>query len=66
MEIMTIQERAEAIKIAQALAVAKADLGRLGLFKTMHALDAAVKAIGYEIADRLDIDLRAEAALKDS
>jgi hypothetical protein len=30
------------------------ELLRLGLFKTHHAMDAAVKAIGYEVAENVE------------
>ena len=31
----------------------KDEAGRLGLFKTMHAMDEATRAVGYEFADKI-------------
>lgn len=42
---------AEGREIATKLVQIKARLGQLRLFKTMHALDAATHAIGYELAE---------------
>lgn len=39
--------REVAIRIVQL----KADIGSLGLFKTMHAMEEAVTAVGWEIAE---------------
>jgi len=36
---------------ARALIHLKSEAGRLELFKTMHALDGATKALGYEVAE---------------
>jgi hypothetical protein len=36
---------------ARALVYWKSELGRVELFKTMHALDEATKALGYEVAE---------------
>lgn len=42
----------EGTAIAGELVRIKARLGALGLLKTMHALDGATKAIGYELAEK--------------
>lgn len=34
----------------------KAEAGRLGMFRTMHALEAATHAVGYELADIVSAD----------
>ena len=44
----------EAVAFAHRLAAMKAEAFRIGLFKTGHAMDAAVRAVGYEIADNLE------------
>jgi hypothetical protein len=44
----------EATAIAVQLTTIKARLGALGLLKTMHALDEATRAIGYEIAEHME------------
>jgi hypothetical protein len=36
------------------VAALKAKAGQLGLFKTMHALEAGVTAAGYEVADLME------------
>ena len=46
--------QAEASDFANRLAMMKAEAFRIGLFKTGHAMDAAVRAVGYEIADNLE------------
>ena len=46
--------RHEAREIAVELSTLASRLAGLGLFKTMQALDGATKAIGYEIADKLE------------
>lgn len=35
------------------LILMKVEAGRLGLFATMHAIDAATTKVGYELADKL-------------
>lgn len=35
------------------MTIMKHRLGAAGLFKTMHAMDAAVKVIGFEVAEAL-------------
>lgn len=47
--VETLQEGRQ---IATQLVQIKARLGQLGLFRTMHALDAATTAIGYELAEQ--------------
>lgn len=53
-DLASARDRNEALEIADRLVRFKADLGRLGLFKTMHALDAATQSIGWEIADKFN------------
>lgn len=53
MKIVTPAWRQEALELANQLVTIKAALGRLGLFKTMHALDEATKAIGFEIEEKV-------------
>ncbi len=36
---------------ASSLNYLKAEAGRLGLLKTMHAMDEGTKALGYEVAE---------------
>lgn len=43
---------AEGRELAIQLVQIKARLGHIGLFKTMHALDAATRAIGYELEEK--------------
>lgn len=38
------------------LAAMKAEAGRLGLWRTMHAMDAALLEVGFEIGDSLITD----------
>jgi hypothetical protein len=37
------------------LVVAKDEAGRLGLWKTMHALDEVTRTVGYEVADLMSV-----------
>lgn len=41
-------------EIASALMLLKHRAGQLGLFKTMHALEPATQAVGYEIAECIE------------
>ncbi len=50
--VRKISERGQ--EIASELTRLKAELGSLGLFKTMHALDHATRAIGYELAEYME------------
>jgi hypothetical protein len=45
----TKQQRDFAVELVQI----KAKAGSLGLFRTMHALDKATNAVGWELADML-------------
>lgn len=45
--------RAEGMEIARELTTIKHKLGALGLFKSMHAVDACTMALGYELADAI-------------
>jgi hypothetical protein len=47
------EDRQAALALTDELVSIKAKLGQLGLFKTMHALNGATQAIGYEIAEKL-------------
>lgn len=38
----------------QRLVAIKEEAGRLGFYRTMHAMDAAVQEIGWEVASRRD------------
>lgn len=38
-------------RLCETLILAKAEAGRVGLWKTMHALNTATDAIGWEVAD---------------
>lgn len=51
---MNVKQLNEGKEIADTLVGIKARLGALGLFKTMHALDAATRAIGYELAEHCE------------
>ena len=48
-EMKLVNERL--LDCATALNYWKFELGRLQLFKTMHALDTATQALGYEVAE---------------
>lgn len=39
--------------VAEQLVIMKAELGRLGLFATMQAMEEPVTTIGYELADHI-------------
>ena len=41
-------------EFAGALMLIKHRAGQLGLFKTMHALEAATQAVGYELAEHIE------------
>lgn len=41
-------------EFASAVMLLKHRAGQLGLFKTMHALEAATKSIGWELAERME------------
>lgn len=51
---MTTEQVEEAKTIASELVKLKDRLGRIGMFKTMHAMDAATGSLGYELAARLE------------
>lgn len=40
--------------LATEMNLMKVELGRLGLFRTMHAMDEATRALGWELAERLE------------
>lgn len=44
----------EAHEFASALMLMKLRAGQLGLFKTMHALEPATQAIGWEMAEQIE------------
>jgi hypothetical protein len=41
-------------EIASAIMLLKHRAGQLGLFKTMHALEPATKAVGWELAEMIE------------
>lgn len=41
-------------EFASALMLVKARAGQLGFFKTMHALEPATQAIGWEMAEKIE------------
>ena len=41
-------------EFASALMLMKHRAGQLGFFKTMHALEPATKAIGWEMAEKIE------------
>lgn len=41
-------------EIASALMLLKHRCGQIGLFKTMHALEPATQAVGYELAEQIE------------
>lgn len=48
---MTPAQQRRASELCALLPTLQAEMFRIGLYRTGHALDAAVKAIGYEVAD---------------
>lgn len=54
MRPMNAEAIEEVRKIASELVFIKNRLGRLGAYKTMHAIDAATTAIGYELAEHIE------------
>lgn len=50
---MTEDQITEAKAIASELVKLKDRLGRIGMFQTMHAMDAPTGKLGYELAARL-------------
>lgn len=46
---------------ANQLALMKHKAGELGLLKTMHAMEPATQAIGWEIAEMLDKERKEDA-----
>lgn len=49
----TAQKRIKVTDFQVRLAMLKAEAGQLGLYKTMHKLDAALKEVGFELADKV-------------
>lgn len=45
----------EAHEFASALMLMKHRAGQLGFFKTMHALEPATQAIGWEMAENIEV-----------
>lgn len=59
------QERDQALRVFCAeVALLKYRAGELGLYKTMQACEAAVTAVGYEVAEKLQPKRLARAAKK--
>lgn len=50
---MKLRDLPQAKRIASDLTLLKNELGKLGLFKSMHQMDAAIGALGFEIEDHL-------------
>lgn len=50
--------------IAEAIVMIKHRAGAIGLFKTMHALEAGVKAVGWDLAEQ--IEAKHHTAAKDA
>ena len=50
----TMDENQDLKDFAAELVAAKARAGELGLYKTMQALEPAVTAVGYEIAEIIE------------
>jgi hypothetical protein len=40
--------------LATEMNLIKNELGRLGMFKTMHAMDEATRALGWELSERIE------------
>lgn len=53
-----IAEQAAPHRLIETLVKAKAEAGRLGLYRTMHALDEATQQIGWEVASLRDPEQR--------
>lgn len=53
----------EAHEFARALMMIKHRAGQLGFYKTMHAIEAATQAIGWEMAEQ--IETRTKVAAKE-
>jgi hypothetical protein len=53
-----IEEQRSMEILSEVLVQSKAEAGRLGLYRTMHALDSATQEIGWEIASRRDPEQR--------
>lgn len=51
---MTAIAKLEAHEFASALMLMKVRAGQLGFFKTMHALEPATQAIGWEMAEKIE------------
>ncbi len=49
--IPTKKQREEHDRLLVELPIIKDRLGRAGLYRTMHQLDHALQAIGYEVAE---------------
>ncbi len=52
MEPLSRRDYNRGLEIARDLTALKAELGSIGLIKTMHALDVATKEIGWELDER--------------
>lgn len=59
----------QAHEFASALMLMKVRAGQLGLWKTMHALEPATQAVGYEMAEQIEaathIGAKEEAARRE-
>ncbi len=50
---MASQFEKDVKQIASELVLIKDRLARLGMFKTMHAVDSVTGSLGYELADKI-------------
>lgn len=58
-------DRIESLKaFASEVAILKFRAGNLGLIKTMQALEAAVTAVGYELAEKIEKSQKRRAGRK--
>jgi hypothetical protein len=55
---MTKEQMNRAQELCAELPKLRDELLRLGLFRTHHAMDAAVKQIGFELAEIIDREYR--------
>ena len=57
---MTVAEIEERKQFCSEVAMLKHKAGELGMFRTMHALEAGVTEVGYELADQIEKGKRDE------
>lgn len=54
MRPLTQEQIVEGQKIASELAFIKSRLGKIGLYKSMHAIDKATGPLGFELAEHIE------------